>query len=278
MRADARLPGIRIEVAPPPLAEALPPMDVAVFVGFAATGPVHRPVAIEGLAQYRAVFGPDPMLAIDSAQGERVYGNLGLTVSGFFANGGRRCWVIRVARTQGLETAWARVASRPPRLGETATANRFAVPGVLVLAGAGGALAPAEVQARSLGSWSDGLRLSAALLSDGFVLAECAPMAASGPRIRLRCAAALKAGDLIELGATARLVGAPRLFAIIEETTPTDGDAAGLPGVQASLCAAFALVDLRPGSPAATARARRVGCRIPAAWACRPGRARRRSP
>ena len=39
VRADRRLPGIAFEARPPPLDEALPRMDVAVFVGFAASGP-----------------------------------------------------------------------------------------------------------------------------------------------------------------------------------------------------------------------------------------------
>ena len=43
----ARLPGVRFEAPPPPLAEVLPRMDVAVFVGFAASGPLHRPVVVE---------------------------------------------------------------------------------------------------------------------------------------------------------------------------------------------------------------------------------------
>src|SRR5262245_23299339 len=100
------LPGIRIDIAPPPLAEVLPRMDVAVFVGFAATGPTHRPVVIESVAQYPAVFGPDAPLGWDGERGERVYANLGPAVRAFFSNGGRRCWVIRVARTQALEAIW----------------------------------------------------------------------------------------------------------------------------------------------------------------------------
>ena len=35
-----RLPGFRFETQAPPLPEVLPRMDIAVFVGFAAAGPL----------------------------------------------------------------------------------------------------------------------------------------------------------------------------------------------------------------------------------------------
>lgn len=72
MLMSRTLAQVRIDPAPAPPNEALPRMDVAVFVGFASTGPTHRPVAIESVAQYAAVFGPDAVLAWDSAHGERV--------------------------------------------------------------------------------------------------------------------------------------------------------------------------------------------------------------
>ena len=70
MLALRRLPGIRVDASPPPLAEALPRMDVAVFVGFAAMGPVHIPVAIESVTGYTEIFGPDVSLALDAVRGE----------------------------------------------------------------------------------------------------------------------------------------------------------------------------------------------------------------
>jgi len=42
----SRLPGFKFETLAPPLAEVLPRMDIAVFVGFAASGPLEIPVAI----------------------------------------------------------------------------------------------------------------------------------------------------------------------------------------------------------------------------------------
>ena len=64
MASAARLPGIDFEtVARSAGDDALPRMDVAVFVGFAAAGPVHRPVLV-GLdpspARQRRVEGRHP--------------------------------------------------------------------------------------------------------------------------------------------------------------------------------------------------------------------------
>lgn len=60
--------------------------DIAGFIGIADRGPLHRPVKIESWTQYVSAFG---------AQMPQSY--LAYGVEGFFANGGRRCWVVRVA-------------------------------------------------------------------------------------------------------------------------------------------------------------------------------------
>ena len=52
-----RLPGLRFETARPPAADELPRMDVAAFVGFASTGPVGVPVAVDDEVRFRQVFG-----------------------------------------------------------------------------------------------------------------------------------------------------------------------------------------------------------------------------
>jgi len=60
--------------------------DIAGFVGIAQRGPLHRPVPIESWRQFQSSFG------------EFVgAGYLAYTVRAFFENGGRRCWVVRVA-------------------------------------------------------------------------------------------------------------------------------------------------------------------------------------
>src|SRR5436853_317629 len=145
-RTSRRLPGFRFEVQSPQLAEALPRMDVAVFVGFAASGPLATPVALEDAAQFAAIFGEDAPLVWDQERGQQVYAYLAPAVRAFFRNGGRRCWVVRVA-------------------GDEAEYNYFPVPG-LALVDADGAITPAFARARSQGSWSDGLRVGTSLSSD----------------------------------------------------------------------------------------------------------------
>src|ERR1044072_3440569 len=99
-RAVRRLPGFRFKTESPQLTESLPRMDVTVFVGFAASGPLHTPVAIEDAAQFAAVFGEDAPLVWDGKRGEQVYAYLAPTVRAVFNNGGRRCFVVRVAGRQ----------------------------------------------------------------------------------------------------------------------------------------------------------------------------------
>ncbi|MBX3628698.1 MAG: hypothetical protein KF908_02070 [Nitrosomonas sp.] len=200
MLTSRSLPGIRFDTVPLSPVEILPRMDVAVFAGFAAMGPVHIPVAIESVAQYAEVFGPDAPLAWDVERGERVFAYLGAAVRGFFSNGGQRCWVIRVARTRELETRWCQTTGGTIRPHELAVVNRYAVPGVLAFPADGSRLASAEVQARSVGSWSDGLRLQTALIVTGFELRDCRLMVSQpDTRISFHTAASLQAGDLIEL-------------------------------------------------------------------------------
>jgi hypothetical protein len=175
-RTTRRLPGFRFEAQPPPLDEVLPRMDVAVFVGFAAAGPLHVPVAVEDAAQFAALFGEDAALAWDARRGETIHAHLGPAVRAFFRNGGRRCWVVRVARR-----------ARP---------NTFPVPGLARLK-ATGKLAPAFAVARSEGSWSDSLRAAASLLSRSLVVGRFDSL--TDFEIELHAGDELAAGDLLRL-------------------------------------------------------------------------------
>lgn len=146
-RLSPASPRVRFETVQAEWRNVLPRMDVAVFVGFAASGPLHVPVAVEDDKQYRAIFGADPALARDPQTGETQHALLGPTVRTFFANGGRRCWVIRVA-------------------GKDAVHNYFPVPGLLRCGRdhqGKDIQEPAFARARSEGSWSDALGLRAAL-------------------------------------------------------------------------------------------------------------------
>ena len=60
--------------------------DVAGFVGIAERGPVDTPMPIQSWRQFQSHFG-----------GFTGAGFLAYAVRGFFENGGRRCWVVRVA-------------------------------------------------------------------------------------------------------------------------------------------------------------------------------------
>ena len=110
--APRRLPGIRFEPEPPPPTPLLPRMDIAVFVGFAARGPLHTPVPVEDMARFTDVFGEELTLAWDAERGANVTAQLRPAVHAFFRNGGRRCWIVRVA-------------------GPNAEAAEFPVPGLL---------------------------------------------------------------------------------------------------------------------------------------------------
>lgn len=157
-RATKRLPGVRFEAQSPALPEVLPRMDIAVFVGFAASGPLHIPVALESASQFTAIFGGDTSLAWDKRQGEMLQAYLAPAVRAFFRNGGRRCWVVRVARDK--------VTSDNPL--NRARSNFFPIPGLARASFATDgatlkAITPAFARARSEGSWSDGVRVSAAI-------------------------------------------------------------------------------------------------------------------
>ena len=158
-RAPRRLPGFRFETQAPPLPEVLPRMDIAVFVGFAASGPLQTPVAVESEPQFAAIFGDDAPLAWDVVRGEEVHAHLGPAVRAFFRNGGQRCWIIRVARQTASE---AQPLNR-------ARYNYFPVPylarAAFNLNGQISSVTPAFARGRSEGSWSDELRVSTALLS-----------------------------------------------------------------------------------------------------------------
>jgi phage tail sheath protein FI len=61
-------------------------VDIAGFVGIAQRGPLHRPVCVESWNQFTSIFGRHVR-----------QGFLAYAVQGFFANGGRTCWVVRAA-------------------------------------------------------------------------------------------------------------------------------------------------------------------------------------
>lgn len=241
MLAARRLPGIRVDVAPPPVADALPRMDVAIFAGFAATGPLHVPVLITSVPHYAAVFGRDAMLAWDAPRGERLFAHLGPAVRGFFGNGGRRCWVIRVARSAALEAVRRVLRPQAPVL-SVAIANRFPVAGVLEV-GTTGDITAALVQARSEGSWSDELRLATAL-QQRTIGATGLALNTTGDVCTFRARRRIDIGELIEFRD-----GAVRSFAIVEDAAIDAAEVAAPYVVTARFCAFFERVDPAAMSP-----------------------------
>jgi len=154
-----RLPGLAFDVVAPPTVPGLPRMDMALFAGFAARGPCHRALTVDSAKAFADTFGGDLPLARDSGRGITLVAQLGAAVAGFFANGGQRCQVIRLARTAEVARRWGAVLPDP----NCAEAAQFAISGALArLPGAGGmALAPAQLAAASLGSWADTMTLAA---------------------------------------------------------------------------------------------------------------------
>lgn len=151
--SNIRLPGVYFLPSRRPPGTGLPRLDVAGFVGYAERGPLDWPVAIEDLDTYRAVFGGDLALARER-DGRAVYANLPAAVASFFAQGGRRCHVVRVA-------------------GRDSTRTLFRLGGLVALKGRYEPSSPpidpeptlATAYASSEGRWSESLRLGARLRS-----------------------------------------------------------------------------------------------------------------
>ena len=87
--ADIRPPGVyfeRVEERRPPL--VLGPSGHVGFLGLCTRGPLHTPVCISELDEFFETFG----LPVEG-------GYLADSVRGFFENGGKICYVVRVAHT-----------------------------------------------------------------------------------------------------------------------------------------------------------------------------------
>ena len=184
-----RLPGVTFEVAPGAPPEVLPRMDIAGLVGFAASGPVDVPVAVDSAVRFREVFGPDLQIARDPITGQPHRGFLGQAVEAFFRNGGLRCWVIRVA--------------------ERPVAGRFQIPGLVSVTGGRGRWSLGTAWARSGGSWSDSLAVGGVLEPTSLptpppVAGEPPALDVAGRRLRLATSGDLVSGDLLRITAPGR--------------------------------------------------------------------------
>jgi hypothetical protein len=86
MQLSYRTPGVYFEWLDAPPALQPSATDIAGFVGIAQRGPLHSPLRVESWTQFVSMFGSH------TAQGYLAY-----AVEGFFVNGGRACYVVRVA-------------------------------------------------------------------------------------------------------------------------------------------------------------------------------------
>lgn len=193
----AHLPGIALEPLVQSAAPGLPPMDVAGFAGFAERGPCHRAIAIDSVASFTALFGEEVTLAAGRDGEPPAVSQLAGAVRGFFANGGRRCWVVRVARTAASEAQWQAETGRTPDTRNMAEAGQFALPGVIQrLPGVAGAassrLRPAWLAAASVGSWADRMAAQVRITPEPFRLTGCKAL----PRTPDDGAAGLTSGQL----------------------------------------------------------------------------------
>jgi phage tail sheath protein FI len=84
--AEYLTPGVYFEWqdAAPPVIRKLR-MDIAGFVGLAERGPLNQPVLVASWTQFQSVFGAFV-----------PYSFLAYAVKGFFENGGRNCFVVRI--------------------------------------------------------------------------------------------------------------------------------------------------------------------------------------
>jgi hypothetical protein len=133
-----QLPGVYFLPTPRAAGFNLPPLDVAGFVGFVTRGPLDMPVPVEDLSHFDAIFG-GPLAVARDLNGSPLYGKLRDAVAGFFASGGTRCYVVRVA-------------------GPNASSAKFAVPGIVAI-DSFGTPARAEIDASSQGNWGSTLRI-----------------------------------------------------------------------------------------------------------------------
>ena len=145
-----RLPGFAFQVQPPPLDESLPRLDIAAFVGFTASGPLHTPVVVEDPGHFADVFGQDATLAWDAMRQAPLMAQLPPAVRAFFRNGGQRAVDRPRGRGRRGHEPLPHPRPRPDRWGRGRHAG----------------LRPA----RSAGSWSDPLGVTAALASQSFAI------------------------------------------------------------------------------------------------------------
>lgn len=142
-------------------------LDVAALIGLAERGPVNTPVAIDDARQFETIFGR----ALPGLQ-------LPLAVRLFFANGGRRCVVVRCVDHRNVRTA------------------RLLLPGLKAVRGH--SRRQVRIAARNPGSWGNRLEVRCRIVQR--------PLALGYDEATGRV---LMPPDRPAVGATLRLLGRP---------------------------------------------------------------------
>lgn len=173
-------PGIAFRVETPTTVD-LPRMDIAAFVGFAQRGPLHLPVVVESYPDFVNLFGGLYPLAWDGEQRLWQTACLAPAVKAFFVQGGRRCWVVRVA-------------------GKAATTTGFPLGGLLQTMPLGG-YSGVEALARCPGSWADNLqtRVDPLFTPLDFVSGAVQPGAALTLSVQTQGNVPLQAGEMLQI-------------------------------------------------------------------------------
>ena len=174
MSTTTRLPGIYFETVPPPPPELLPRMDIAAFAGFLPSGPIGVPFKVEDADRFQDIFGTDQQLAWDAVNKQIQLAQTPVAVRTFFRNGGKRCWILRLAN-HAMSNAWV-------------------IPGLLQIDQYGN-LQAGSVQARSEGSWSDEMLVNAVLLENPL---PAGALTTTGPSPVVN-PALLNIGDMVQL-------------------------------------------------------------------------------
>ena len=158
--------------------------DVAGFVGLAVRGPLDTPVPVQSWRQFEAHFGGFSGAAF-----------LAYAVRGFFENGGRRCWVVRVA-------------SRDPQGGAAAAGA--------TIKGAGGGDAW-RVSASSPGVW--GNDLSFTMKATHRAQTTTVPSASTPEASAVLSTSGLARAALVRLAQD----GAPDAWKVVSDVDPVNG-------------------------------------------------------
>lgn len=174
-------------------------MDVTGFVGIAEKGPLDRPVRVRNIREFAAHFG-----------GPIAGGFLAYSVRGYFENGGKAAWVVRVA-SQDAATG-AQPASRI--FEASASGLPPFVPGW-------------RISASSPGSW--GNRLSVAVQPGTRTVTRSIPRDTNPTELQVESLAGLEAHDLVRISQGALAILRPIAWTAVATRSigfiPQDGAA-----------------------------------------------------